>query len=236
MRKSFITQEYLNDPRPGTLTAPERRHFFGGKMMEIEDFIRIGGSGFDHQLKKLCTEGPRMTPDQSASDTQGSAKWELLVDANRMLTEYLYNELLANNVNQDFRDLLEENLATKRLSDTVLDYVRANLLARYQLTRIVMWARYYDLSGQGPVTGMAAEKLLQGVPIYHQDALPTDAELAPVGATRTPAQLAVLRDKQALSVQMSAAANGKLKMAFKQAKPAQYYTYAYYFDAIFQKV
>lgn len=231
-----MTQEYAWQSVPGTLTTQERRHFFGGKMMEIEDEVRISGvtnQDYDSLVKRMFTVGPTLALDQTLAEQQTKAKWEMVVDTPGMLAEYLYHQLAVANLNgpfgNDFAKLNERNVATGKLSDMVVEYVHNNLLNRYQFTKLLLWVKYYELSTIGPLTNNVPAKLLQYAPIYHIDAkelLNTD------GSARSAAEV----DKTAVALQLAPTQDKKLKATFKQEMDSKFYTFAFYYDLVYTKV
>ena len=229
MRKSYQTKEYRNVARPGTLVMAEQRHFFGSKMMEIEDAVRVADDDFDLQLKARYATTPALVPN--APDKATKASWSTSVDTAAMLVDYLYHQLLEENTNDDFTDILEDNLATRKLSDAVLDYVKQNLVSRYQMTKFFVWLRYYPVNSQGP----DGSPMLQYKPVYSQAAAPTAAELAKLNAPKG-TELKQPRDLLAVQAQIVFQADGLLKVTFKQAQPAAGYAFAYYYDVVFEKV
>jgi hypothetical protein len=234
MRKSYLTNEFRNVPTPGTAVMRERRHFFGSKMMEIEDVLRVAGDPFALQLKQRYSTPPALVPNAPASDKASKAPWFLNVDTDAVLEEYLYNQLLAENANDDFTEIAEANLATRKLSDAVLDYVRQNLLSRYQMTKLLLWVRYYPINQPGPAAADGTQALaLQYTPVYSTDALPTAAEL---GAAPAGTDLAMPRDAMVAQAQIVRLAGKLLQVSFKQAALASTHSYAYYFDVVYEKV
>lgn len=234
MKKNYITREYTGVPTPGTLTTQERKHFFGGKMMDIEDEIRIGTSSiiggapagvitYETLIKGQHAAGPSLVVGQSLSELQNKAKWEIIVDTRGLLEEYLYNELAIVNINDDFKSISEHNIATGKLSDMVIDYVRTNLLSKYQMTKLLVWVKYYELSTLGPVVNGLPVSLLQYTPIYHIDA--KDAE------NKTPPEV----DKTAIPLLLGQTTDKRLKATFKQEEASKFYTFAYYYDIVFTK-
>lgn len=238
MKKNYQTPEYRSVPRPGTLVMRERRHFFGSKMMEIEDVVRVSSlqqTDFTYRLKRLCVDGPTLDQDQTNEETQSKASWTMVVDTPRLLREYLYQQLTVENEHDDFTSLEESKLSTGKRSDSVLDYIETNLVDRYTMRRIVMWVSYYELSNVGPLTNGRPEKLLKYTPLYHPAARPTDADLDPAGL-KTASELDAARDALAAPVQVRELPDGKHRITFKQEKAARFFTFAFDLDVVLEKV
>lgn len=219
MRKSHLTEEYINRPTPGTFIMKEQRHFFGSKMMDVEDTIRLE-SGNDESLKKLYLSAPVQTVGQSSSELADSTKWEFTLDTPKLLKSALYSRIWSQFEQSDFNQINEQNTATKRRSDTVNDYVQDNLMRLYKLDRVLMWVAYYDLSlRQVPYEGQTIN-LLQYSPVFSPIVKPIETN----------------KDSLAEKIYLTENSDGTHKISYKQTKSSRYTTYLYYMDFIYVRI
>jgi hypothetical protein len=228
MRKSFITKQYENVPIAGTFSTEEKRHFFGGKMLEIEDIINISNTNTQHifhNMKRQHLSRPNIAPNQTSFEQYNSTKWIVEFDANALLTEYLYRQLMLTNFDDSapnyFTEIDPVNTSSKRLYSMVLEYIDKNVIGRYRLSKVLMWTKYYSLGTGSIIIDGEKTMLTQYNPIFHPiaKASKTDLEL-----------------KNTAETLYFVPKGDKYEISFKQSQAARLFTFAYYIDVVYEKI
>lgn len=243
MRKDSIVKDYKNLSVPGTFVMKEKTNFLCGKMMDIEDTIRISYDYTFNELLNLSTleansvlsfsyDGIKqnsilsLTEDktQSTSESNSNTKWIFEFDSKMLLREYLYNEIYTLNPQSPFKQITQDLTPSDNINQLCMEYIDTNVLDRYRLKEFILWTEYYDLKmNTVPGTGTSLLnpelKLLYKTPIFNIKAIPeTNAD----------------KSKQTISTKEYL--DGKYEIYYKQTKSSQFSTFLYYFDVIFEKI
>lgn len=243
MRKDSIVKDYKNLSVPGTFVMKEKTNFLCGKMMDIEDTIRISYDYTFNELLNLSTieansvlsfsyDGIKqnsilsLTEDktQSTSESNSNTKWIFEFDSKMLLREYLYNEIYTLNPQSPFKQITQDLTPSDNINQLCMEYIDANVLDRYRLKEFILWTEYYDLKmNTVPGTGTSLLnpelKLLYKTPIFNIKAIP---EINP--------------DKSKQTISTKEYLDGKYEIYYKQTKSSQFSTFLYYFDVIFEKI
>jgi hypothetical protein len=169
MRRSYISPEYQNKAVSGTLNMLEESTFFGAKMLEIEDSIKIENqdiiyyqnidgeqldfsiessfasyvySSYDDKEKghKLIKE-----PTQPKYQLDFNTRWSLRIELKDILSNYLFATMKKyrtfEGVNGDSTKFNDVNVA-------IHNYIRYNILNRYKYSGVELYVNYKDLRDQ----------------------------------------------------------------------------------------
>lgn len=243
MRKDSIVKDYKNLSVPGTFVMKEKTNFLCGKMMDIEDTIRISYDYTFNELLNLSVleansvlsfshDGIKqnsilsLTEDktQSTSESNSNTKWIFEFDSKMLLREYLYNEIYTLNPQSPFKQITQDLTPSDNINQLCMEYIDANILDRYKLKEFILWTEFYDLKmnivpGTGTSLLNHELKLLYKTPIFNIKAIP---EINP--------------DKTKQTISTKEYLDGKYEIYYKQTKSSQFSTFIYYFDVIFEKI
>lgn len=247
MRKDGIVRDFKNAPVYGAYVMREKTNFLCGKMMDIEDTVRItypytydellglialGAAGesmaksasnysYDELKKKYITV--KADPAQATQDANANTRWIFEFDSKSLLRDYLYNEIFTINPASPFKQIPLEQTPANNVSTLCKDYIDANVMDRYRLKEFILYAEYYELkTGTIPGTGGGFDtpvQLLYKNPVFHLIAIP-DAD----------------PDKKKETIAQKEYSDGFYEIAYKQRKSSQFYTFVYYYDVIFEKI
>jgi hypothetical protein len=228
MRKNSIVRSYRDQPVAGVINMNEKNNFLCGKMMDIEDVIRVRSrttsDTFD-VVKMNAITGIRPDESQSKSEQDRLTLWVMDFDARFLLTEYLYNEVYTQNPFSVFRQMDHNLTESKKNGDACLDYIRKNILDRYRLKEFILWTKFFELRfAQVPGTGSSASnpaiKLLRMSPVYNFNAVPTPSN----------------PDEHKETISTKEYLDGTYEIRFKQRMSSQTHTFIYYYDVVFERV
>jgi hypothetical protein len=233
MRKSFITEQYESVPAPGTFSTDEKRHFFGGKMLEIEDKLEISNISTRsslHNLKMQHMSKPIIAPNQTSFEQYNSTKWLINFDSDALLTDYLYKQLMITNFDDNtpnyFARIDPATTESNRLYAMVLSYIKKNILGKYKLTKVLMYTKYYSL-GTGVIKLKSGHNepdihITQYNPVFHPHVKLDDNGL--------------LSNKIVPETLYFVPKGGTYEISFKQTQPSRLFTFAYYIDVVYEKI
>lgn len=242
MRRDTIVRDYFQSYVNGVVNMREKTNLLCGKMMDIEDEIRISYNYTAQDLTNVNTTSSshnvsynfikqkaitKMAVDSSQSplDNVNLTKWIFELDSKYLLREYLYNEIYTNNPHSPFREIRATDIAGGKINKSCYDYIDKNILSRYQLKEIILWASYFELK-LGSVPGSGSNilnpeiKLLYQTPVYSFNAIPQVVDV----------------DSQKETIAMKPYNDGLVEINYKQKKSSQYYTFIWYYDAVFEKI
>lgn len=228
MRKNSIVREYRDTPLSGAINMQERANFLCGKMMDVEDTLRVRSRAIADTydaVKYRAINSATIDASQTTQEQNALTTWVFEFDAKYLLREYLYNEIFTQNPFSVFNQLDQEDTLGKKSGLACIDYIDSNIIDRYRLKEFVLWTAYYELKlGRVPGSGSSAEnpeiKLLSKTPVYNFNAVP---------GTGDPDNL-----KETIALKQYL--DGKYEIRFKQKKSSQYFTFIYYYDAIYEKI
>ena len=250
MRKEAIVREYSQLPVSGVFNMHEKANFLCGKMMDIEDQVRVSynftsadvgdlntnptqnsyvsslnsvSSGF---IKQRAIRSLTENKTQSATDRTNLTKWIFEFDSNFLLREYLYNEIYTLNPDSPFKQIPLSATPNNKTNTLCLEYIDKNIIDRYKLKEFILWTSYFELkNGTVPGTGTDPNlnpeiKLLYKTPVYSFNAIPNVS--AP--------------DSQKEPVALKQYNDGLYEISYQQKKSSQYYTFLWYYDAIYERI
>lgn len=258
MKKNAIVKDYANIPVSGVYNMKEKANMLCSKMMDIEDVVRISYNFSpgdmpilltvtrrpqaisllnisNSSVKERAVKSLKIDKEQSALDTGSLTKWVFEFDSKYLLREYLYNEIYTLNPQSPFRLIPKDNIPGNKISKLCYDYIDQNILDRYRLKEFILWTTFHELknnvvpgTGTDPVLNPEI-KLLYQKPVYSFNAIPNIG-----GGTSSSTQPDI--DKQKETVSLKQYNDGMYEVYYKQKKSSQYYTYLWYYDAIFERI
>jgi hypothetical protein len=258
MKKNAIVKDYRNIPVSGVYNMKEKSNMLCSKMMDIEDVVRVSYNFTPGDLSTLLTVSRRpeavsllnisnsstkeravksLTLDKSQTtlDSNNLSKWVFEFDSLYLLREYLYNEIYTLNPQSPFRQIPLNDVPGGKISSLCYDYINQNILDRYRLKEFVLWCTYHELknnvvpgTGTDPLLNPQI-KLLYQKPVYSFNAIPN------IGSgTSYTTQPDI--DKQKETVSLKQYNDGLYEVYYKQRKSSQYYTFLWYYDAIYERI
>lgn len=242
MRKDTIVRDYSQLFINGVVNMREKTNMLSGKMMDIEDEIRVSYNYTVEDLSNINTASSSnnvsynfikqkaiknlmLDPSQTSIDKSNLTKWIFELDTTYLLREFLYNEIYTNNPHSSFRDIRPGDLQGNKISKACYDYIDKNVISRYRLKDFILWTSYYELK-LGSVPGSGSNilnpeiKLLYQTPVYSFNAIPGIAN----------------PDTEKETVAMKPYNDGLVEISYKQKKSSQYHTFIWYYDAVFEKI
>ena len=232
MRKDSIVRDFKNIPIGGIINMQEKTNFLCGKMMDIEDTIRITSKATTDIYDPIKFESILSflpDPKQSITDSNELTQWLIEFDSKSLLREYLYNEIYTDNPFSVFKQLDSNLISGNKNNLACYDYIDKNIINRYKLTDFIFWTQFYELKELTiPGSGSSPEdpiiNLLYKTPVYNYRAKDIDTK------------------KQ--SVNIKEFANGTTEIIYKQnvtgtnqkIASSQYSTFIYYFDVVYTRI
>lgn len=263
MKKDSIVKDYINVPISGVYNMKEKSNMLCSKMMDIEDIVRISynftpGDIMDinnvstltadtiistsslldisHTFaKEKAIKTLYLDKSQTKLDSDTLTKWIFEFDSKFLLREYLYNEIYTLNPQSPFRQIPILNIPGNKINKLCYDYIDKNIMDRYRLKEFILWTAYFELkSNTVPGTGSdtilnPTINLLYKTPVFSFNAIPNTGS-----GTSSTTQTDI--DKQKETIALKQYNDGLYEISYKQKKSSQYYTFLYYYDAIFERI
>jgi hypothetical protein len=250
MKKNFQTREFSTEPVAGTFNMAESRAFFSSKILEIEDVMKVDendiiwneaidrtqGLGVDNQNKsvemfalKQAFHTFAAAPRQSEAQMREFPTWELTLNIQSIIVEYLFGQLKRNKA---FYGIANDKTSTGNIDQAIRQYVLYNVLPRIKFTTIDLYVKYYRI-GEKQDDGQLA---LQGKNNFVESII---TPLPKSGETTGQYMNRVLDYKKGLKVtnfQLTTnSTQTSATIVYKQIQNALEYKFDYYFDVIFEK-
>jgi hypothetical protein len=250
MKKNFQTREYSTETVAGTFNMVESRAFFSSKILEIEDVMKVDendiiwneatdrtqGLGVDNENRSVDTfvlkqayHAFSAAPRQSENQLREFPTWELSVDIQSVIINYLFGQLKRNNT---FYGISNDKTSTGNIDDAIRHYIISNILPRIKFTSIDLYVKYYKI-GEKQDDGQIA---LQGKNEFVESII---TPLPKSGETTGQYLNRVLEYKKGLKVtnfQLTTnSTQSNAVITYKQIQNALNYKFDYYFDVIFEK-
>jgi hypothetical protein len=241
MRKYPITRDFKHIDKPGVLIMNEHTNINMGKMMDIDDEIRmsysltkdnillpliklneIHNTSYD-KIKKDSILEFKVADVQTESEKDTVTKWIIKINYKHILREFLYHEIHTYNPYSVFKKMVNI-LPENRINDYCYAYIDFNILDRYKVKEIILWTEYHELKrdtvpGTGTNTYNPLLKLLRKTPIFTYHAIPSP-----------------VLDSKKETISTKSYNDGTIDILYQQTKSSQYYTFLYYYDIIFERI
>lgn len=172
MKNNLILSEYKTETVSGLYNLNETKTYFGSKMLKIEDMICIDNriiqysqlyddsitnmNGYQYvddnyynnekvfikTLTDIKNENTTFNILNKDEVYNNNVKWELIIDLNNILIEYLWLKLKENRV---FKAVQPKNLINNNINVSIYDYVKLNIIDRYKFEKLDFFIKYYDI-------------------------------------------------------------------------------------------
>lgn len=229
MRRSYISPEYQNKAVQGTLNMLEESTFFGAKMLEVEDSIKvenqdiiyyqtIDGEQIDFSIESSSTSYVYSSsidksrnhtliidPTQAKYQLDSNTRWILNIELNTILTNYLFAILKKY---RTFEGVKNDTTKYNDVNVAILNYIQYNVLNRYKYSGIELYVNYIDLRDQNILkyNNIWSDKIINNN--YKLIKLQSDLQFD----------------------------GSSIKISFNQEKPSSDYKFEYYFNILFEKI
>lgn len=229
MRRSYISPEFTYNNVFGTYNMVEQSSFFGSKMLEIEDSIKIADNNIiyyqnlnNEQLDLLIENSLapivyNASNDKNANHTliidesqtkyqlENQTKWVMNIDLESILTNYIFAILKQSRTFEGVKNSMTIN---NDVNFAMRNYISSNVLNRYKYSKIELYLRYNDLKNQN---------ILRYKNNWNTTII-TENNLLKRVQTETAYDYSSLR------------------VLFSQEKPSSQYSFDYYFNILFEKI
>jgi hypothetical protein len=230
MRRSYISPEYQNKAVSGTLNMLEESTFFGAKMLEVDDSIKIENqdiiyyqnidgeqldfaiessfvsyvySSYDDKEKnhKLIKD-----PTQPKYQLDINTRWSLRIELKDILSNYLFATMKKY---RTFEGVANDSTKFNDVNVAIHNYIRYNILNRYKYIGIELYVNYKDLRDQD---------ILRYKNKWSDEIIINDS------TKLTKLQTNLEFDDSSITI------------LFNQEKPSSEYKFDYYFNITFEKI
>jgi len=144
---------------------------------------------------------------QSTIDLQNNTQWILYIDWKDILTEYIFYKLKNR---RTFKCIRYDNILNENINYYIKEYIRYNLLNRYNFSEIKFYIKYYDLDDGNE----NVDPNLLFNPIFSPELKIDDNLIKDINVINT---------------------NDKLTVNYKQTESSENKKFNYYFDLFFVK-
>lgn len=237
MKNDLIITRFKTEPTVGTKNAYDPKTFFGSKMVDVEDNIIIDdiniqyseifnnekpeNNGYQYfedldKLERLILQNLSDLKlnkhtinlvSQSTVDLQNNTQWTLYIDWKDILIEYIFYQLKNR---RTFKCVKFDNILSENINYYIREYIKNNLLNRYNFSELKFYIKYYDLDGGDE----NIDPNLLFNPIFDPE-LKTDDNL--------------VKNINVINI------NDKLTVNYKQTESSGSKKFNYYFDLFFVK-
>jgi hypothetical protein len=169
MRRSYITPEFNLSRVYGTFNMIEESTYFGSKMLDIEDQLKIEnqdsiyyqnlkGEQMDYSIESTLQsyvyspstdkkENHTLVLDEKQSSFQKdrSAKWILTIDLEKILENNIYAQMKKY---RTFEGIKNEMTVYNDVNLALRNYIDTNVKPKYKLKKIDFYLSYKDLRNQ----------------------------------------------------------------------------------------
>lgn len=241
MKSNLILKQFDKIPVAGTNSVVELRNYFGSKMMEIEDTINIDDKTI--QYTELVTndnnngyqdftntgnESVRVINSsdlkyanstitlqpQTTIDLENNTKWLIKINCKKILQEYLFTKLKESRV---FKCISYEDLLGYDVNTFIRKYIDANVLSRYQFSKIDLYIFYVNVANDGNIFDSVK---LKYNPIFDKNISVSENLVSNVNIQQI-SNIIYLDE---------------LKVIYNQIKKSSDYKFDYYFNIQFTKI
>lgn len=229
MRRNYISPEYQHKRVYGSYNLVEESNFFGSKMLEIEDMIKIdkedliyyqnaNGEQLDFSIEssikslnyspiqdKLSFHKIEIDPTQPKNQIDRNTKWIITIEIKQLLENYLFSVMKKY---RTFEGLKNEMTLEGDVNSALRKYINNNVIDRYRVKSIDLFIEYKDIRNLG------AYKLIN---IWEpRVALP---------------QNLMKKTQRETSID-----NNQIKLIFTQEKNSKEFNFKYFFVPSFEKL
>lgn len=234
MKRTYISPEFKYSKIEGTFNMLEHKSFFGSKMMDIEDFLNIEDTDIiyyqnsnreqlnetQEKLLDPYTYSPiddkedlhtlEFDKSQTQFDKINNTKWILNINLKRILENHIFAQLKRA---RSFEGVRNEKTKDSSVNQSIYDYIRNNLLDRYEFDKIELFIKYNSL-------------------LNDNNLQPNIDDNTNIQYNPNISNIDNLEKKVEYSLDYD---EKNLKAEFKQKKPRFEYTFDYYFNVKFKR-
>lgn len=169
MRRTYMSPEFTHYRVFGTLNMTEESNFFGSKMLEIEDTIKISDiditwyENFESEQLDFSIESStqpmvyssntdkesnhvlQLDESQPTYQKENKAKWILTINTSDILANYLFSIMKKH---RTFEGLKKDMTIYNNVNVALRKYIEINVINRYRLSGIELYISYQDLRKQ----------------------------------------------------------------------------------------
>ncbi len=232
MRRSYISPEFTYNNVFGTYNMIEQSSFFGSKMLEIEDSIKIADNNIiyyqnlNNEQVDLLIENSlspivyNASNDKNSNHTlvvdesqtkyqlENNTKWIMNIDLSQILSDYIFAILKQSRTFEGVKNSMTIN---NDVNFAMRNYISSNVLNRYKYSKIELYLKYNDLRSQNILR-------YKNNWSANPTSIQTDANMLKRVQTETAYDYSSLR------------------VLFDQEKPSSQYSFDYYFNILFEKI
>jgi len=229
MRRTYISNEFINKRTYGTFNMTEESNFFGAKMLEIEDSIYVesqsliyyqkrNGEQTDLSVESSLDSNVYNAPDskknnqtlvlddaQNSFQKENNTTWILNINLRSILSDYIFASLKRY---RTFDGLRTEMTKNGDVNSAVREYIDKNVINRYKFSRLDLYIQFKDLRNQN---------VLRWVNSWNNT-------------------IAKPENKFTKFQSETASDYSSVKLRFNQEKTSKTYNYDYYFNILFEKI
>lgn len=170
MRRNYISPEYQHKRVYGSYNLVEESNFFGSKMLEIEDMIKIdkedltyyqntNGEQLDFSIEssikslnyspiqdKLSLHKIEIDSTQPKNQIDKNTKWIITIEIKQLLENYLFAVMKKY---RTFEGLKNEMTLEGDVNTALRKYINNNVIDRYKIKSIDLYIEYKDIRNLG---------------------------------------------------------------------------------------
>lgn len=247
MKDNIQLKKFQTESVNGTFNIKNEKNYFCSVLMEIEDYITIDnssiqyyqyqniidgddtvyGNGFQSFEKKSDTEFNLLElynlklnnhsinlVKQSENDMNYNTKWKITINVKNILSEYLYAKIKEQRI---FKCMRKDNFINKNINKSIYEYISINILDRYEIDKIDMYIKYYDINTNDRFNSETVKKYnpIYKLDVYNDTNLIKNMNIERKNTTDSLADVYV---------------------NYSQIKPSTDYVFYYYFNIIYKKI
>lgn len=250
MKKTFITKEYTQEARAGTFSMLEKRNFFGGKILEIDDVMVVDqndiiwveaadhtqGVNIDDQTKNLDTSllkennhTIQVYSQQSQAELLKFTTWQIDISIETIIRDWIFAQLKKY---RTFQGIRNSEVRSSEIDEAIYEYIDYNVIPRIKFTTIFLYIRYWRI---GEIDNQL-QVALKFDAKYTEFAIvppPISGESTDELITRTN----IFKESiKATNFDLKTGTFGKTAtILYKQTESSEFYKFDYYFDVVYEK-
>jgi len=236
MKSNLMIKKYHVEYDNGTKSMSTIKSFFGTKLIDIEDNIKVDNSSIQYtetngyqnyktnnitteteifvDLTKLKNDNHTINPQtQEIFDLENNTRWVLNIDIKKILREYLFASIKKA---RSFKTIKAENTKDNDINVSIYKFIDINILNRYQLSNIDFYIRYDKIT----TSNIFNKNLIQYNPTF-------DESLYNINYITNNFSLIKRDEFENLT---------NIKILYNQIKKSSEYRFSYYFNVNYNKI
>lgn len=237
MKNDLIILRYKTENVIGTKTSLEPKTFFGSKMVDVEDIIYLDNSeiqyseinditnknnGYQYLTKNVLEKTTLINLDdvkskhstitlvsQTNTEREKNTQWAIDINWKDILSDYLFYKLKES---RTFKCIRYNDVISENINYFIRDYIKNNLLNRYDVDNIEFYIKYVELDTGDEET---TDPNLRFNPKFNDNIFCDECKIKNINSTIT---------------------STKINIKYKQTMDSRYNKFDYYFNIILKKV